>query len=327
MSRFQGYIASLLLATVIVCVSSCNRQDTLDDFVIGRFEKVLLETPDASLQSELARFRKDYPTPLLRIFPDDERFMSMVSEFRSDAIAHEVYDTVQRYYADLSWLQSDLVKALSKAQDLDSEIVYNQFVTFISNAGYATRVSADRDSRSVSIAIDEYVTQHMRSYGYFGEPLYIVRQCGAEHIVPDCLAEIVRQHIALPSQEMTLLDYMVAEGKVIYFLKKVLPKNDDTILFRYTNDQMQWMEANEANVWAYFVHNQLLYEHDFGRLHNFVDDAPKTNAFHDSAPRTPSYIGWHIVSLYAKKQSKLSLKELLEETDAQKMLQESGYRP
>lgn len=326
MNRIWNHIAVLLLVTVVLCVSGCG-SGTHSDISVGRFEQVLLETPEASLRSELARFRKEYPTHLLRIDPDDESFMAMVKEFRSDAVAHEVYDTVQRYYADLSWLESDLSKALSKAHDLDAEIVYNKFVTFITNEGYAMRVRADRESRSVTIAIDEYVTQRMRPYGYFGEPLYIVRQCGAEHIVPDCMAEIVRQHIALPSQEMSLLDYMVAEGKVIYFLKKVLPKTDDTILFRYTKEQMQWMEANEANVWAYFVHNQLLYERDFGRLHNFVDEAPKTNAFHESAPRTHSYLGWHIVSKYAKKQSKMTLKELLEETDSQRILQESGYRP
>ncbi|MBR1793321.1 MAG: hypothetical protein IJ764_06765 [Bacteroidales bacterium] len=327
MSRWGSHIWGLLCLAVLVCIWGCNHPASRYGVTVARFEQVLLDTSESDLPIVLEQFRRQYPSPLLHIYPEDERYMSMVSEFRADTIAREVYDTVMRYYPTLSWLEQELDKALIKAYDLDTAITYPIFITYISNAGYATRVTADSESGSVTIAIDEYVTQHMRPYGYFGEPMYIVRQCGAEHIVPDCMSEIARQHIALPSQEMTLLDYMVAEGKVMYFLKLVLPNVEDSVLLRYTTSQLQWMDRNESNVWAYFIHNNLLYERDYGRLHNFIDDAPKTNAFQESAPRTHAYVGWHIVSRYIKKHPRLTLRQLFEETDSQKILYESGYRP
>ncbi len=62
------------------------------------------------------------------------------------------------------------------------------------------------------------------------------------------------------------------------------------------------------------------------RLHNLIDDAPTTNAFRDSSPRTTDYIGWQIVSRYMKN-SGISMQQLLEEADAQKILSQSNYRP
>ena len=95
---------------------------------------------------------------------------------------------------------------------------------------------------------------------------------------------------------------------------------------RYSEEQMEWMRRNESNVWAYFIQNNLLYEKDFSRYHNFVDEAPKTNAFKDSAPRTPQYIGWQIVRKYMER-TKCSMKELFANTDSQAILQASQYKP
>ena len=63
------------------------------------------------------------------------------------------------------------------------------------------------------------------------------------------------------------------------------------------------------------------------QFQNFCDEAPKTNAFgDDSAPRTTDYIGWQIVRRYMKK-SGATMQQLFDETDSQKILSESGWRP
>ena len=62
------------------------------------------------------------------------------------------------------------------------------------------------------------------------------------------------------------------------------------------------------------------------RFHNLIDDAPKTNAFRDSSPRTTDYIGWKIVSQYMAN-SGSTMQQLFDETDSQKILNQSNYRP
>ncbi|MBR6441822.1 MAG: hypothetical protein IKS44_07240, partial [Bacteroidales bacterium] len=69
------------------------------------------------------------------------------------------------------------------------------------------------------------------------------------------------------------------------------------------------------------------YTSDLSVIRNLIDDAPKTNAFGDgSAPRTVSYIGWQIVRAYMKKGG-ATMQQLFEETDSQKILNQSGWRP
>ena len=115
-------------------------------------------------------------------------------------------------------------------------------------------------------------------------------------------------------------------AKLRLFYDQVMPKKDNRLKIRYSEEQMEWMKANESNVWAFFIQNNLLYEKDFSRYHNFVDDAPKTNAFKDSAPRTTHYIGWQIVRKYMEN-NKCSMKELFNNTDSQAILAASKYKP
>ena len=131
----------------------------------------------------------------------------------------------------------------------------------------------------------------------------------------------------IPEGEPTLLDYAIAEGKKLYFVEKAIPGIADTILLRYTKEQLEWMVHNVANVWTWLLQNKTLYSVDQSAWRNLVGDAPHTNAFgNDSAPRTLHYIGWQIVKQYMKK-SGSSVEELLSETDSQKILTVSGWRP
>ena len=188
-------------------------------------------------------------------------------------------------------------------------------------------MTVDRGSRSLLVSIDQYAVGDMEQYSFFGLPMFIVALSDSAYLSSDIMAEIARQYIASPEENnATMLDFMIAEGKVLYFLDQVMPDKDDCLKIRYTPEQLQWAKDNESQIWTYFIKNGLLYEKDYNRFHNFVDDAPKTNAFKDSAPRTTDYIGWMIVRKYMEK-SNSTLKALFDNNDSQAILQASKYRP
>jgi hypothetical protein len=190
---------------------------------------------------------------------------------------------------------------------------------------YDMRVGCN--SHELVISLDQYILPYTEKFNYFNSPLFLVQQSRRQYLVTDCMEAIGRQHIAIPQdKEMSLLDYMVAEGKAIYFAEQTLPDTPDSIFMRYSKPQMEWMQKNETNVWSYLLQKKVLYDNDYMRFHNLIDDAPKTNAFRDSSPRTPYYIGWKIVSRYVENTG-VSMDELFEETDAQKILSKSNYRP
>lgn len=313
---------------LLVSATSCDRnQRRPGDIEFLRLERVMMDTPSDQIEAELAKFRDDFPSPLLTLLPDDSAFMAMVFDFRCDPTINSLDTAVKQRYNSMGAFERELTDALDRAMKLDNEIQFTHFATFIGSSGYSSRVTADRQSQSLLIAIDQYTMPQMAKFNYFGDPLYIVRLSDSSYISSDCMATIATEFIAMPEEPFSVLDLMIAEGKKHFFLEKTLTHTPDSIRFRYTKNQMDWMEANEKNVWSYLLQNKLLYETDNMRYHNLVDDAPKTNSFGDeSAPRTIEYIGWQIVKKYVKKTG-VSMKELFDETDSQKILSQSHYRP
>ena len=293
---------------------------------LHRFDQVLFETPVEQLASKLQEVKGEYTTDLLNIHPEDADFMQMLTGFVSDPTMRDIYRMVDSVFGDMQPQAEQLGTALKRAEELCPTMRYDKVYTYLSGLfDYNMRVGCN--SHEIIISLDQYVLPYTERYGFFGSPLFLVQQSRPEYMVADCMTAIAREHIAIPEdRDMALLDYMVSEGKAIYFAQQVLPSTPDSILMRYTASQTEWMEANEEHVWSYFMQNKLLYETDYMRFHNLVDDAPKTNAFKDSSPRTTDYIGWHIVSQYMKN-SGSTMQQLLEETDAQKILNQSNYRP
>lgn len=321
----KRFFIQLAVLALVATMSACRH--TSDEAVqLHRFEKVLFDTPVEQLQSKLLSVGSEYGTELLNIRPENPEYMQMLAGFVQDPTMREVYRLVDSVFGDMQEESVALGKALAKAQELSPTLRYDKVFTFISGMfDYDMRVGCN--SHELVISLDQYVLPYTQKFNYFNSPLFLVQQSRPQYLVADCMEAIGRQHIAIPQEgEMTLLDYMVAEGKAIYFAQQTLPDTPDSILMRYSKVQMEWMKKNESNVWSYLLQNKVLYDIDYMRFHNLIDDAPKTNAFRDSSPRTPYYIGWKIVSQYVSNTG-ASLDELFEETDSQKILSQSNYRP
>lgn len=314
--------------TVVASCGGEQKEHKEGNIEIKRFEQVLFESSSDQMAQALADFKKEYDSPLLNNYPNDPQFMADVAGYVSDSVVRSIYSITSQRFGELYWLEEELTDALKRAHELDEEIDFKQIATFVSAMfDYTERVNADRESGSVLISIDQYAIGDMERYGYFGLPLYMVQLSDSAYLATDVMAAIAECFVTAPdANNATMLDYMVMYGKVLYFLDEVMPDKADHLKIRYTPEQQQWCQENEAMIWAYFVQHNLLYEKDFSRFHNFVDEAPKTNAFKDSAPRTTQYIGWQIVRSYMKN-NKCSLQELFALGDSQAILQGSNYKP
>lgn len=325
---FKILFCSLLSTIALAACSGKSHRGDAADIQFDRYEQVMFDTPSDRLTDALRKFQSEHDNPLLNIHPDDQQYMAQLYDFVNDNTVRDIYEITQKRYGNLHWLEKELSGALKKAKSLYDDIDIDHFATFVSGYfDYSQRILTDRNSKSLLLSIDQYALGDMEKYSYFGLPLYIVELSDSIFLASDIMAEIARQYRAMPDEkDLTMLDLMVAEGKVLYFLDKVMPRKDDRLKIRYSEEQFDWMQANEGRVWAYFIQNEMLYEKDFSRYHNFFDDAPKTNAFKDSAPRTTHYIGWQIVRKYMENTNS-SMKELFANTDSQAILQESKYKP
>ena len=138
---------------------------------------------------------------------------------------------------------------------------------------------------------------------------------------------VVKQMINFDSNDKTLLDNMIYQGKILYFTDAMLPELAANIKIGYTLEQFNWSKKNESNIWAFFIQNNLLYNADYYKIRTFITEAPTTKGFKNSPPRFAEWIGWQIVKSYMENNTNVSIKELLNEKDAQKILKASKYKP
>lgn len=319
-------LVCLCIVAAAMALTGCHGKGEEVNF--HRFEQLLFDTPADRLATELKAHEQEFRSELILLYPDEPEFLQMTQEFVSDPVMRDIYRITDSLYHDLSDVERQLGRALGRAYKLCPEMQHvERFYTMVTGDfdNYSFRVFSN--CSDLCIGLDIYALGAMERYQYFGMPSYVVRTLTREYIVPDCMFTLAGLYLGRPDGEQTLLDHAIADGKKLYFMEKVLPGIADTVLLRYTADQLKWMRDNERNVWGWLIKNKMLYSTDQNTYRNLLGEAPHTNAFgNDSAPRTVSYIGWQIVRAYMKK-SHSTLQELLDESDSQKILTVSGWRP
>jgi len=185
----------------------------------------------------------------------------------------------------------------------------------------------------IGIGLDMFLGGNSKFYPALTElfPRYVSRRFTPDYIAPRVAETVIRENL-FPERDndRTLLDKMVYNGKIMYFLDEVLPDVPDTVKIGYTGKQLQWATQFKGNIWGYFMEQNLLYESDFNRIQTYLNEAPFTPGLgekNESAPRLGIWTGWQIVKAYMDKHPGMTIAQLMAETDAQKILNESKYRP
>jgi gliding motility-associated lipoprotein GldB len=162
-------------------------------------------------------------------------------------------------------------------------------------------------------------------------PHYISRRFTPDYIVPHIVEGMAREDMFPESdQDKTMLSKMVYNGKILYYMDKIMPDLPDTIKIGYTGKQLKWCQDFKAAIWGYFLEQNLIYETDYEKMQKYFGEAPFTPGLgekNDAAPKLAVWTGWQIVRQYMDKHPEVTLQQLMADNDAQKILNESKYRP
>jgi len=184
------------------------------------------------------------------------------------------------------------------------------------------------------IGLDLFLGSNSKFYPALIEtfPHYISRRFTPDNMVPRVIESMAREDMfeEQSNDDKTLLSRMIYNGKILYFMDQVLPEVPDSTKIGYTNQQLKWCTDNQANIWGYFLEDNLLYESDYQKIQKYLTEAPFTPGLGDhnnSAPKLAVWTGWQIVKQYMEKNPKVSLQQLMADRDEQKILDQSKYRP
>jgi gliding motility-associated lipoprotein GldB len=161
-------------------------------------------------------------------------------------------------------------------------------------------------------------------------PHYMSRFFDPQNIAPRVVEGIGREEMFPESDSSkSLLSKMVYNGKIMYFMDRVLPQVPDSTKIGYTEAQLKWCTDFESKIWAYFLDENLLYETDYPKIQKYLTEAPFTPGLgekNESAPKLAVWTGWQIVRKYMDKHPEVTLQALMADKDAQKILNDSKYR-
>jgi len=334
-----GVIAILIIVASIITWKFCGHKLGEPDLSninvkveVVRFDKILFSVknnPDSikkhaeKLSIQFGEFFKAYNNGIINIGDaKSPQYSYWLQKFLTDSIIRKVYNTVQTEYPNEQKLNEELTIAYKTIKYYCPTINLPKIYTHIS--GFNQPLAAT-DS-VLSISLDNYLGRNCVYYQKLGESAYLLKNHDKEQVVPNVVKAIAMLNYTYKCSEENLLSKMIENGKLLYFIKKILPKTNDSVIVNFSNYQIQYCQHLEGKMWTHLIEKKLLYNTDFLLLKQMTEPAPFTNEFARESPgMAANWLAWQIVTKYAEK-TKVSLRELMEERDAQKILKLSKYR-
>lgn len=305
------------------------------DIKIERFEQDLYQGKGKNVGQTDNLLRKKYG-----VFYDDFMFRmvgnpnlkttDMLATLYKDQAYTDLNHEVDSIYPNLNAVETDLTQTFKYIKYYYPKAKIPRFISFLSGFAYQVPIGNDY----MGIGLDMFLGNNSKFYGAIVQsvPMYQSRRFEPKYIVPRIAEVFAREELFEERDEdRTLMAKMIHNGKILYFMDQVLPENTpDSLKIGYTSKQYEWCKTYEGNIWGLFLENELLYQSDLQKIQTFLTDGPFTPGIGDkkeSAPKLGVWLGWQIVKKYMQENPKVTLQQLMADTDAQQILLKAKYKP
>jgi hypothetical protein len=328
------------LALILSVFFSCKRNPLKVDISgieteveIVRFEEDLFSVPLKDTLPELTVLRERYPE-FFDLFTwkvinaggiGQDDFPEMIGKFLTDTMIMNVKQQVEKEFSGFRNTEKELVKAFKYFHyhfpDNELPVIYTMISGFNQSVVTAENI--------IGVSLDKYLG---RDYSYYHQlsnvPLYKITNMYPRKMIADIAYAWGVTEFDESMYITTLLDHIIHQGKLMYFVDAMLPEVHDTLKIGYTAEQLRWCKNNEPQMWNHLIENKMLFTNRRMEILRFINDAPSTTGYPIESPgRSGIWLGWQIVRQYMKKYSDVTLRELMENRNYQQILNDSGYFP
>jgi gliding motility-associated lipoprotein GldB len=325
---------------LITFIASCNRNPLKVDISgieskveIVRFDQELFDLPLQDTLAELKVLRNKYPE-FFDLFTwkvigvggiEEEHFPEIMGEFLSDTMILNVKTLVKKEFSDFEKTEEELIEAFKYFQYHFPEKELPTIFTTISGFNQSVFTAEGL----IGVSLDKYLGRDNSYYRQLSNvPLYKIKNMHPKKLVSDVAYAWAMTEFDERGTTTTLLDHIVHQGKLMYFVDAMLPEMHDSLKIGYTTEQLQWCKNNEPQMWNFLVEKKMLYSNKRMDILRFINDGPYTTGFPTESPgKSGVWIGWQIVRQYMKKHREVTVSELMKNTGYQQILNDSGYYP
>lgn len=322
-----------LLFTLLTFLGCRNQPCEVDPEIAARQVTITLDRLEkpfyqARSQADLQMFllkNQDFAHNYLQVsqYPNQQATLSSLWKLASDPNLRNFASQVQQTFGDMADIDQQLENAFKHLTHYYPAVPVPQVKTFISGMlGPDLYVS---DSLVV-LGID-YFAGKGASYRP-QQPAYILQRYEKPFMVPAVLLQLSSKYNQTDARNRSMLAQMVDFGKSFYFTQRMMPCTPDSLIIGYTSQQMADIQYNEGKIWAHFIEKGLLYETNHFKVNKYTGERPTIPEISKRCPgRIATWLGWQIVRKYMAENPQVTLQQLMAETDAQQIFQQSKYKP
>ncbi len=340
----MNYILKLfILALFVNFLTGCGHNqldiDTssvkLEPIVFKRLDKDVFSLTPENASSKMNEYQKKYSTFYTRYISSivnnggkvDSLYSQTLLRFINNQDIKNAYRDLTKTYTDndVELIGDDMTEAVKRFKVFfPKRKTPQQFVTFMSGFQYNV-VYVDS---TLGVGLDMYLGSSNVFYNMMELPKFRTRTMNKEHVLSDAVRGWIITEFDNADPVNNLLNHMIFYGKIFYVCDALLPNVQDSIKMGYTTAQMDYLGKYEKNVWGFFAKDNKLYDNDMKLVSEFTSDGPFTRAISkECPPRVAMWLGRQIVKSYMEHNENVSLDDLMNEKDAQKILSKSKYKP
>lgn len=335
----------IFLSLLSLSQSSCgpSYQDIDIDAIelemkLQRYEQALFATGSTEDLLELNdKFPDFHPIYLYNIMPQPPHMGSMTEvdlamelrRYISHPDPDSLFKLTQEKFDDLEREREELEKAAKRIYHYFPDEKIETMVSFVSSFEFASIFI--EESKAFALGLDMYMGRDFEIYPLLDPsrfPAYRVQKFEPYYMIPNAVKSFL--YYKVPKvQSNSFIQEAIYEGKILFAMDKLLPATADSLKISYAKGQIEWCKANEENIWAYLVENEVLFSSDKNAyISKFFNDGPFTTPFgNESSPRAGAWVGWQIVRSYMERNPNTSLVELIFNDDHDQIYRESKYKP
>ena len=300
---------------------------------IIRFDKALLNVHEATVKEDIQVLYDEYPAFMPVWVEEILGIPSADTAYLEQALPAFLNDTMygfqatnakeQTVFADVKDIEKGLSKAFSRIQYLYPETEIPSMYLFVS--GFQTPIYFGDEL--IGIGADMYLGS---DYEYYNRVVYeYQKQTMRKECIPvDVVSAFLFRTLPYTSTKSRLLDQMMYKGKIMYLVSQLFDELPGYEVMGWTKEQWNWCEKNERAIWHLVMDKRDLFKTESLVLTGYLNDGPFTSEVSQDAPgRLGIWLGWRIAESYMAHNETVSLQELMAEPDAQKILEESYYKP
>ena len=311
------------LIVLMLTLFSCKEQPTVQmeisdivvDVKVDRFEEKFYNATALTLPN----LKSEYPF-LFPIQNADSVWLNRINNVEEK----ELFAASQKVFGDFKSEKMALKNLFGHVKNNHPSFKPPQIITLITKLDYENKVMY-ADSL-LFVSLDMYLGKNNEAYNDF--PKYLSQNFEKSRLVVDVAMAISERYLS-GRRSRQFLDMIIEEGKKMHLVDTYLPAVSEAQKMGYTQEKLDWVIANESQIWKYFIENKLLYSTDSDLYARFVSNAPFSKFYIDIDKESPGrigvWLGWKIVSSYMRNND-VTLQHLLQ-SEATEIFTKSKYKP